>query len=627
MSKYDRFFDGYELEAYNLFGAHKVNDGVEFTVWAPNAYKVEVFMSKDDFKVFYPLDRIDFRGVWQTVVLNCDLIYSYRYRIYKDPFTYHDKSDPFAFLSELRPGNASVMYDLDSYQFSDDDFLKNRHFSYDDPMNIYEVHLNGFKKERDLATYKEAKEHLIPYLKEMGFTHLELMPVTEHPFDGSWGYQSSGFFSATSRYGSPYDLMDFINECHKNGIHVIMDAVYTHFVADAFSLCNFDFTPLYEYSEEHLRRSEWGTYYFNLLSRPVISFLLSSANFFLEVYHFDGLRLDAVSHFIHHKGNKFLGENKAGHDFIKRFNFHIKKAHPDCVIIAEDSSDFPKVTVPVEFGGLGFDYKWDLGWMNDTFKYLKMDPVYRKYHHNAINFSMYYFFNEKYLLPLSHDEVVHSKGTVIDKMYGSYEDKFKQVRTLYMYMFTHPGKKLNFMGNELALFREFDEKKEMDWFMLKYPLHDSFKEYFKALNHMYLDNPAFYQGEYDANSGNFRWIDADNANWSLFTYYRSDGKNIFVTVLNMTPNRYDNLEIGVPDEGEYVEYLNSDNTIYSGDGYVNEKPLVSFKKATNNLEDTIAFRLGSFASITFKHVLKKKRARKTTVKALAKKEISAEQGA
>ena len=265
--------------------------------------------------------------------------------------------------------------------------------------------------------------------------------------------------------------------------------------------------------------------------------------------------------------------------------------------------------------------------MNDTFKYLKMDPVYRKYHHNAINFSMYYFFNEKYLLPLSHDEVVHSKGTVIDKMYGSYEDKFKQGRTLYMYMFTHPGKKLNFMGNELALFREFDEKKEMDWFMLKYPLHDSFKEYFKALNHMYLDNPAFYQGEYDANSGNFRWIDADNANWSLFTYYRSDGKNIFVTVLNMTPNRYDNLEIGVPDEGEYVEYLNSDNTIYSGDGYVNEKPPKSFKKATNNLEDTIAFRLGSFASITFKHVLKKKRARKTTVKALAKKEISAEQGA
>ena len=375
------------------------------------------------------------------------------------------------------------MYDLDYYRFNDDDYMQKRTFSYDAPMSIYEVHINGFDNDqKELNTYRHLKETLIPYVLKNGFTHIELMPVFEHPFDGSWGYQSTGFFAATSRYGTPYDLMDFINECHLNGIGVILDVVYAHFVQDDYGLVNFDFEPLYEYDEEHLMKSEWGSYYFNLNSKPVISFLMSSANFYLEKYHFDGLRFDAVSHFIYHKGNRDLGDNIEGLSFVKRMNYHLKKLHPSVMLIAEDSTDYPNVTKETNWGGLGFDYKWDLGWMNDTLKYYKMDHEYRKYHHNLINFSMAYFYNEKFILPFSHDEVVHSKGTIVDKMFGTYEEKFRLCRNLFVYMFTHPGKKLNFMGNEFAMFREFDEKKELDWFMLKYPLHDSFLRFFKDLN-------------------------------------------------------------------------------------------------------------------------------------------------
>ncbi len=605
-NKYDAFFNGEELEAYKLFGAHKLKNGVEFTLWAPHAYKVEVISSFDGWKKNHPMSKVDFRGVWSLFVEDIELIHSYRYRIYKDEKIYHDKIDPYAFYSERRPQTASCMYDLDYYKFDDYYYMNDRRLTYKEPVNIYEVHLNGFKKgKKELYSYKEAKEELIPYLVENGFTHVELLPLFEHPFDGSWGYQATGFYSVTSRYGTPYDLMDFINVCHQQNIGVILDVVYAHFVKDDFGLINYDHYPLYEYDEQHLMKSEWDSYYFNLNSKPVISFLMSSANFFLKEYHIDGLRFDAISHFIYHQGNKEKGENLEGQAFIKRINFMLKQIHPSCMLIAEDSSDFSGVTKAVPYGGLGFDYKWDLGWMNDTLKYYKMDHEYRKYHHNIITFSMAYFYSERFLLPFSHDEVVHSKGTIIDKMFGTYEEKFRLCRNLFVYMFTHPGKKLNFMGNEIAMFREFDEKKEMDWFMLKYPLHDSFSRFFKDLCLIYKNREAFYKYDYDLEY--FKWIDADNNAQSIYSYYRIDDKMCYVVVLNMMPISYEDYLIGVPYSGKYTEIMNSEKDIYSGCNMCNFEPVKAVKKPRHNQPYQIKIRIAPFSAIIFEAKIRKPR--------------------
>lgn len=591
---FDKFFEGYELEAYKYFGAHKKGKGVEFCVWAPHAKSVSVFTSKDWDK-FYKLEKIDNRGVWYTFVDDLECIYSYRYRIETRNGKYVEKSDPYAYYFEKRPDNASVLYDLDYYKFSDGLYMKARRNNYEDPMNIYEVHLNGFKKEKEFSSYRDLKETLIPYCKNMGYTHIELMPVFEHPFDGSWGYQATGFFASTSRYGTPYDLMDLINECHLNNIGVILDAVYVHFAVDDWGLVSFDGEPCYEPSKE---KTQWDTYYFDLGKNEVMSFLMSSANFFLKEYHVDGLRFDAVSHFLYPDGNCTKGNNENGISFLKRMNFHLKKENPSIYLIAEDSTAYEGVTKPVEYGGLGFDYKWDLGWMNDTLKYYSMDPIYRSYHHNTITFSMAYFFSERFILPFSHDEVVHSKGTIIDKMWGSYEDKFKQVRNLYVYMFTHPGKKLNFMGNEIAMFREFDEKKEIDWFMLQYPLHDSFKRLFRDLSQIYINHPVLYRNDY--NYERFKWIDADNNSQSIYSYYRYDDKCCFVTVLNMTPNQYRKYRVGIPYPGEYVEIMNSEKDIYSGCNMCNFKPIKSVRRKAHGFKQSIRITIAPFAAIIFK---------------------------
>jgi len=498
------------------------------------------------------------------------------------------------------------MYNLNYYKFSDKTFLKKRTCNYDEPINIYEAHLGGYKKyKNEYETYKSLKEDLVPYLKEMGYTHLELMPVFEYPFDGSWGYQSLGFFAATSRYGTPYDLMDLINECHKNKIGVILDVVYSHFANDGYGLINFDLKPCYEYKDKKKAISQWGSVCFDLTSGPVVSFLMSSANFFLNVYHVDGLRFDAVSNLIFYQGNKDLGENTEGQSFIKRINHHLKQLHPTCMLIAEDSTDFANVTKPVAYGGLGFDYKWDLGWMNDTLNYYEMDPIYRQYHHNEITFSMAYFYSERFLLPFSHDEVVHSKKTIVDKMWGSYEDKFKQCRNLYVYMYTHPGKKLNFMGNEVATIREFDENKEIDWFLLEYPMHDSFKRLCKDLSMIYKNYPAFYR--FDYNYDYFKWIDADNYQQSIYIYYRFDDENCFLTLLNMTPNQYEDYRIGVPFPGIYTELINSEKDIYSGCNMCNYIPIRSNKKKFHGLNNSIKIRIAPFAAIVFKVKLTKEK--------------------
>ncbi len=598
LREYDRFFEGYELEAYKLFGSHIKDSGMEFTLWAPHAYKVEVFTSKDSFSRLYPMEKIDERGVWRTFIDDMEPLYSYKYRIYKDEKNWMDKFDPYSYRFERR-GTASVMYDLDYYHFSDNTYQDKKTNNLNEAINIYEAHLGGFKKyEKEYDTYRGLKEDLVPYLKDMGYTHLELMPVFEYPYDGSWGYQSLGFFACTSRYGTPYDLMDLINECHKNNIGVILDVVFVHFANDYFGLVNYDFAQCYEYKEYHLANSDWGTMCFDLGSGPVISYLMSSANFFIEKYHIDGLRFDAVSHLIYHHGNRDLGENVAGQSFTKRINYHLKQLHPTCLLIAEDSTDFANVTKKVEEGGLGFDYKWDLGWMNDTLKYYGMDPIYRKYHHNDLTFSMAYFYSEKFLLPFSHDEVVHSKKTIVDKMWGKYEDKFSQCRNLYVYMYTHPGKKLNFMGNEIATIREFDENKELDWFLLDYPLHDSFKKLVSDLSHLYIKYPAFYKYDYDPNY--FKWIDADNNEQSIYSYFRFDEEYCFVTILNMTPNGYSDYQIGVPFAGVYSEVINSEDEKYGGCGKVNDKALRSKKEPFHKLNNSIKINIAPFAGMIFR---------------------------
>ena len=389
------------------------------------------------------------------------------------------------------------------------------------------------------------------------------MPLCEYPFDGSWGYQCTGYFSSTSRYGTNHELMHFVNALHEAGIGVIMDFVPVHFVKDNYALGMFDGTPLYEYSKPEDANSEWGTANFNLWKEEVRSFLMSAANFWVDVYHVDGLRMDAISNAIFWHGNKNNGVNEGACDFMKRMNHLLNEAHQGKImLIAEDSSDFPNVTKPSYAGGLGFDYKWDLGWMNDTLSYLKRDPIYRKWHHHDVTFSMAYFYSERFILPFSHDEVVHGKATIVDKMWGSYEDKFAQARALYVYMFTHPGKKLNFMGNEIGQLREWDEQKSCDWFLLDYPMHDAFEHLCEDLGKIYTENDAFFDQDYDPSC--FCWIDADNVGQNTFSFIRRGSKKDFVIIMNFSTNPYDHQQFGVPCKGKYKEILNTEWDKYNG---------------------------------------------------------------
>jgi len=424
------------------------------------------------------------------------------------------------------------------------------------------------------------------------------MPLNEYPFDGSWGYQASGYFSLTSRYGNPTEFASFVNACHKAGIGVIMDMVPVHFVKDDFGLRYFDGEALYEYTDRENAESQWGTMNFNLWNEEVRSFLISAAAFWCDVYHMDGIRIDAVSNLIYWAGNSNRGTNEGSLNFVKRMNYLIHRDYPEVMLIAEDSSDYPKVTASTLDGGLGFDYKWDLGWMNDTLKYYATDPLYRTYEHNKMTFSMAYFYSERFLLPLSHDENVHGKKTIIDRIFGDYDMKFSQVRNLYAYMFAHPGKKLNFMGNEIASFREFDEKKELDWFLLDYPRHDAFLRYFTDLNRIYANHPCLYKYDYDYQKG-FHWINADNNKQSIFTFYREDDKEYLLCVLNCMPHSYEEYNIFVPQAGTYTEILNSEKDIYDGCNMCNFQPVKSWKNSApaGEFNDSVTIRIAPWAAI------------------------------
>ena len=597
----NQFYNGSSFNSYEEFGAHfTVENGVEgvrFTVCAPKAFKIQVI---GDFNNWYgngyEMQRLDNRGTYSLFISNVKEGARYKYRVFQCTGRVVDKFDPYAFFGELRPDTASIVTKYNDFNFTDSKWIQNRTKALDAPLNIYELHFGSWRMKHNDSTnivdkwyhYTEICDELIAYVKEMNFTHIELMPITEHPFDGSWGYQVSGYFSLTARYGNINELKYFINKCHNEGIGVILDFVPVHYVKDDFALARFDGSCLYEYEYKGLEYSEWGTCNFNLFRKEVRSFLFSSATYWLENFHFDGLRMDAIANALYWQGNSDRGVNVAGVDLLKTLNAGLNERFREILIIAEDSTAFPKVTDPVEMGGLGFDYKWDMGWMNDTLKYFSINPIDRHYEHNKINFSMYYFGSEHFMMPFSHDEVVHGKHTIIDKLWGSYEDKFAQCRSLYAYMYTHPGKKINFMGNELAMFREWDESKELDWKILEFEKHEKFHRFFRDLSNMYVSYPSLNKGDFTEEG--FKWIDADDSKHGVFSYIRTYEDESLVIVMNTLDKYYEDYALGYFEEGEMVEILNTENDIYGGcnilnDGVLKTTQFEDYKERKKNIKN------------------------------------------
>lgn len=567
------FYAGEIFEAYKYMGAHIENDQVVFRTYAPHASRVELIGEFNNWSGT-EMYRLEDNKFFECRVSNLRSGMLYKYRIYSNDGQYVDHCDPYGFGMELRPNTASIIRDLNEYTFNDEEWINSRSDCKEKPLNIYEVHLGSWRKKEDNSwyNYSELADMLIPYVKEYGYNYIEVMPLSEHPCDESWGYQNTGFFSPTSRYGTATDLKCFIDKCHKNNIGVIMDFVPVHFAVDGFALANYDGTPLYEYPHEDVAISQWGSKNFMHSKGEVRSFLQSAANYWIEEYHFDGLRVDALSNIIYWQGNSDRGENKEAVEFIKGMNKGLKDMHPSIILAAEDSTAYPKVTASVEEGGLGFDYKWDMGWMNDTLEYFKIHPYDRRREYHKLTFSMMYFYSEKFLMPLSHDEVVHGKATIIQKMYGnSYEEKFKQARALYMYMYAHPGKKLNFMGNEIAQFREWDEKREQDWNILEYPMHNKFHRFMRDLNLVYINHPALFKDDYK-NEG-FNWIDCHQEEKCVYTFERMGENENIIAIFNFSDEYHEGYEI--PMEYNTLEVL-MDSSIneYGGDGKTNYRILI-----------------------------------------------------
>ena len=541
------FYRGKEFEAYEYLGAHMEGNETVFRTFAPAAKQVSVIGEFNNWKET-PLTRVLDGNFWECRIENTQPGQMYKYRIYHQNGTYKDHCDPYGFWAELRPGTASRLYPLHSYPFQDTEYRKKKRNYKQEPMNIYEVQAGAWKLPNPSVptvhyTYKELAEYLVPYLKEMNYNYVELMPITEFPSDESWGYQTTGFFSPTARYGNPDDLRFLIDACHAAEIGVILDFVAVHFAANDYALLEYDGTPIYEYPYADVGRSEWGTCNFMHARGEVQSFLQSSVWYWINEFHFDGIRVDAVSNLIYWQGNEARGENPGAIHFLQGLNAGIKDRRPNTLLIAEDSSSYAGVTKPVSEGGLGFDFKWDLGWMNDTLSYMKLYPWQRKDNYHKLTFSIWYYYNETYLLPLSHDEVVHGKATVVQKMNASeLGGKFAQARILFAYMFAHPGKKLNFMGNELGGLWEWSEKKEIDWWLIRdRPQHRQFFDFIKALNAVYIENPAFWEEDYERDG--FEWADCANEGKSaVYSFVRRSKEQTILAVFNF-------------DDAEIKEYI------------------------------------------------------------------------
>lgn len=601
---------GQSINAYEYFGAHfesrkkgkKTIHGVVFRLYAPLASDVSVIGEWNNWDVgANKMTKIDDAGVYEIFIEGLSNYASYKYHFKNCHGVYVDKADPFAFFSEYRPGTCSKTFDIRNFAWHDLSWMNARTRNFDNPVSIYEIHLGSWLGKIDgrYLSYEEIADHLIPYVKELGYTHVEIMPITQYPFDGSWGYQATGFFSVDSRYGNPMQLMSFVDRLHQAGIGVILDFAPVHFANDQFALIDYDGSNLFEYGGDW-RVSPWGSLLFDLGKDPVRSFLMSAMDYFATYFHFDGIRVDAVSNIIYHNGDKSNGPNEGAIEFVKRLNGKLHAHHHSLMMIAEDSSDYSGVTKPIEYGGLGFDYKWDLGWMNDTLKYYSLDPVYKKYDHNKLTFSMAYFYSDNFMLPFSHDEVVHGKGTLINKLWGNYEQKFAQLRNLMTYQFAHPGKKLNFMGNELGSFDEWNENKSLPWELKKFPIHDSVSRMIRDLNLIYRHEKAMHMEEH--NPQNFNWLMVDNNDQSVFAFERTYKDETLVFVFNMTPNYYEFIEIPILKEGEYEEIFNSDKDVYAGSNQYNGMACLTYPFGAENKPYHICIKLASFGACIFKKI-------------------------
>ncbi len=539
MMDFQKFYMGDVYNAYDYLGAHIEEGGVVFRTFAPAANRVSLIGEFNDWQETAML-QTEHEQFWQVFVTGAHAGQMYKFVIYHGGSRV-EHCDPYGFGMELRPNFASIIRDLDAYAFRDTQWMERRSRNFDRPLNIYELHLGSWRRkdadtqdlpigqrevEKGWYHYNEIADELIAYLKENHYTHVEFMPLAEHPFDGSWGYQITGFFAPTSRYGTAEELQELIDRLHQNGIGAIIDFVPAHFAMDWYALRRYDGTELYEYPASDVSDSEWGSCNFIFSRREVACFMQSAGNYWLTKYHFDGLRYDAVSRIIYWMGEENRGVNDVAVDFLRKMNAGLHRLHPTAMLIAEDSTSYPGCTKPAEQGGIGFDYKWDLGWMNDTLDYFKKQSFERSQVPQKLTFSMFYYYQERYLLPLSHDEVVHGKKTIIDKMFGDYDMKFPQARAFYLYMYVHPGKKLNFMGNEIAQFREWDETKQQDWFLTKYPIHDAFHHYCMELNRIYEENPALYAEDYDPEG--FLWLTMNENGSNVYGIQRTGrGEKVF----------------------------------------------------------------------------------------------------
>ncbi len=614
------FNEGKNYQSYNILGAHPCCDdgerGYIFGVWAPNAVSVSVVCDKNQWnRAENPMELNGQTGIWSGFVADVTEGERYKFSIETKTGEIILKSDPFAFFSEVRPKTASVIADME-FDWNDIGWMKNREKNapYDKPLNIYELHFGSWKRGEDgrLLSYAEMAEVLIPYVKEMGYTHIELMPICEYPYDGSWGYQITGYYSANSRFGTPRELKAFVDRCHREEIGVIMDWVPAHFPRDAHGLARFDGTPLFEHPDSRLgEHKEWGTYVFNWEKTEVHSFLISNAVFWLEEYHIDGLRVDAVSSMLYLDYNRRDGEwvpNKYGGnenlgaiEFLQKLNRVVFEKFPNILMIAEESTAWQGVTMPVHEGGLGFNFKWNMGWMNDILSFMSMDPFFRGSNHNLLTFSMVYAYSENYILPLSHDEVVHGKKSLLDKMYGSYEQKFSGLRLLLSYMYAHPGKKLLFMGGEFGQFVEWRFQEELDWLLLEYEKHRGVKEFVKDLNGFYRKNRSMYENDSDWHG--FSWINESDRERSVISFLRESRsrRDKTIVVLNFAAQSYEDYEVEVPLPGEYQVVLDSDSKKYGGNTE-NYPKMVAVKKKNGKFKYSIKVKLEALSALYIKKV-------------------------
>ncbi|WP_338959562.1 1,4-alpha-glucan branching protein GlgB [Fusobacterium nucleatum] len=597
------FHRGEYRQAYEYLGAHPTRSSTIFRIWAPAAKSVAVVGDFNDWTAREEdyCRKLNNVGLWEVEIKKVKKSFLYKYQIETSWGEKILKSDPYAFYSELRPHTASIVNGKPKFRWGDKKWLNNREIGYAKPINIYEVHLGSWKKKEDgtYYNYREIAELLVEYMLEMNYTHVEIMPIIEYPFDGSWGYQGTGYYSVTSRYGMSEDFMYFVNYFHKNNLGVILDWVPGHFCKDSQGLYRFDGSACYEYENPSLGENEWGSANFNVTRNEVRSFLLSNLYFWVKEFHIDGIRMDAISNMLYYRDG--LSENKHSVEFLQYINQSLHEEYPDVMLIAEDSSAWPLVTKYQEDGGLGFDFKWNMGWMNDTLKYMEQDPFFRKSHHGKLTFSFMYAFSENFILPLSHDEIVHGKNSILNKMPGYYEDKLAHVRNLYSYQMAHPGKKLNFMGNEFVQGLEWRYYEQLEWQLLKDNKgSQNIQKYVKALNKMYLEEEAFW---HDGQDG-FEWIEHENINENMLIFLRKtpNMEDFIIAVFNFSGKDHEKYPLGVPlEDGEYEVILDSNEKKFGGSYQGKKRKYKAIKKSWNYREQYIEIKIAKNSAIFLKY--------------------------